>query len=678
MPIKTNLCRPVIYFSLLLAMTTAGYPAPLKTEADSPVILINGKYNRTKSLALIRRITTPTRANLDQAAYSGNVILFDTTRFKTVPPTGITKLADLDFNGTLEKTTICDRLDQVPVPPKTKASPISWPALRQYLLNWDFEKSQGIIEALNRISEEKWANDEVYQPLQEAASLYLNEASPGIWEMWAMVEFKPSARLFKFVKDDDNDGFPELFGRLPAPAIAPVIKQITEQYIRVQLTQEEVVTWANELASFWYPSYNTDISRSPLNVQWPNAETEPAVKKELGALTVKSPAVIIKGTPFGYAMYNVFLVDGMTNPEEQKTVSAAVTAVSSGPGDKAAKKENLEKAIRIFNDELAKYGGGDYTAWSGNFQKWYSDIKAILASEPAAVNGFPGQQGFLFFRNSLNYLVGGDLQKQPAGKNPLPSIAAFAQMLEGMGIDFLFIPVPVKPEVYPEMVGPAVPQEKGPYVNPFERKFLKELCEAGVEIIDLLPLMLAEKDRTAAPAEPIFQKQDTHWTTRGLELAAQAIAERIKKYSWYQDVPKLAYTVKDTTFTSMGDVVSRLKQTEQAKYKPQTLTGRQVVSPAGTFYEDQKNSPIFVIGDSFTGVYELTGCKYAGVSAHLAKNIGFPVQLFVSYGGGPTVVSKMKQMGKKELQGKKLVIWMMVARDLYNYWDDWTVLKTLE
>ena len=31
--------------------------------------------------------------------------------------------------------------------------------------------------------------------------------------------------------------------------------------------------------------------------------------------------------------------------------------------------------------------------------------------------------------------------------------------------------------------------------------------------------------------------------------------------------------------------------------------------------------------------------------------------------------------GVEGLANKKLVIWMMTARDLFNYWEDWSPLK---
>jgi alginate O-acetyltransferase complex protein AlgJ len=99
------------------------------------------------------------------------------------------------------------------------------------------------------------------------------------------------------------------------------------------------------------------------------------------------------------------------------------------------------------------------------------------------------------------------------------------------------------------------------------------------------------------------------------------------------------------------------------------------VLAAGKPYDDDPDSPLVLLGDSFTGVYELTDAEHAGVSAHIARGVGYPLDLVMSYGGGPNVRQKLMRRGVQALASKKLVIWMMTARDLYNYWEDWEPLN---
>jgi hypothetical protein len=297
---------------------------------------------------------------------------------------------------------------------------------------------------------------------------------------------------------------------------------------------------------------------------------------------------------------------------------------------------------------------------------------------PKAIKAVAGSDGFLFFRNALEFITGGDLERQPEGKNPIPIIVEFKRELERLGVDFLFVPVPAKAEIFPDEFEPRFKPLAGEVVNPFERKFVVSLAEQGVEVFDLhAPFLAARKQADVAGQEPLYQHQDTHWTARGLELAAELLSARIKKYPWYAALAKRGqkFSTRDAIFTRFGDLHSRLPEAQKKRYTPETLTGHQVLRANGSDYEDDPDSPVVLLGDSFTGVYELTDIEHAGLSAHLARNISYPIDLVMSYGGGPNVRNKLMRRGEAALAHKKLVIWAMADRDLYNYWEDWQPLK---
>src|SRR5204863_9570942 len=131
---------------------------------------------------------------------------------------------------------------------------------------------------------------------------------------------------------------------------------------------------------------------------------------------------------------------------------------------------------------------------------------------------------FIFYRNELDSVVGGDLTKQPKGKNPLPVIADFARGLAARGVDFLFVPVPNKVEIFPERLDPKHASLIGGIVNPYARKFLQDPAAGGVEAVDLLTPFLAERAHDKQAKEPIYQPQATHWTDRWREMAAHLFA----------------------------------------------------------------------------------------------------------------------------------------------------------
>ena len=669
---------PLIIPALFLSgFACAAFCAEKATPpAGDALRALNKGYNRIASRVLVRRVVAPTRANLDLAAYDANVMLYDSAAFETTPPKAGPKLSGLHFENALVASTIKDRTEKVFAGKKAPPVTLHWGGLREYLIKWDFEKSRKLIEAMDRVKEEKWGNDDAGLPLQEVTRLYLSDIGEGKTALWARVEFRPWARFFAFVDDEDRDGFPEILGRVsPELATGEILDRIKNHYAADTLSRDGVVSWANELAAFWYPTYNTDIYKTT-GAAWPDAETEPEVKKEMGGLSLERPIVVIRGKPFGFPVYNVFTVDGMLS--DAAAGKAGGASVSGAGKTDPSVPAHIKGLLEGFRADLAKYGKGSYQDWAGSLQGYQDAVRAVLKSEPDNIKGFPGRDGFLFFRNTLNYLCGGELTLQAPGKNPFPAVVELKKQLERAGVDFLFVPVPVKPEVYPDRLAAFDSKKQGPFVFPYGRKFIHDLVEAGVDVVNLLPLFLAERDRPCRDCELLYQKQDTHWTTRGLELAARAVAERIRQYAWYASLPRQTYTVRDSVFQNQGDIVSRLKPSLQPGYRPVDLVGRQVVLPDNSLYKDVSESPIVILGDSFTGVYERTGCRSAGVSAHIAREIGHPVELTVGYGGGPSMIKQVKKMGRSGLAGKKLVVWIMAARDFYDYFDEWEVLTDLQ
>jgi alginate O-acetyltransferase complex protein AlgJ len=210
-------------------------------------------------------------------------------------------------------------------------------------------------------------------------------------------------------------------------------------------------------------------------------------------------------------------------------------------------------------------------------------------------------------------------------------------------------------------------------VAPYCRKLLGELSDAGVGVVDLLPVFLAAR----AGEEPLYMPQDTHWTNRGVRLAARAIAAAARQRPDVDGLPvdTVEYGIREVTCTRAGDIGEMLTEEERSGYRPMKLAARQVLTPGGQPYVDDPQSPLVVLGDSFTGVFQLEDCKHAGLSAHLARELGMPVDLIMAQGSGPKIRGQFARRGHDAVSAKKLVIWTVVSRDLYNYWAPWEPIK---
>jgi hypothetical protein len=649
----------------------AKYPWGPATEArpaeHAEVRTLNDGYRRIGSKVWVRQIERPTRAALDYAAYHANFMIADLEPESPLPSDREPDTSR-PFAGKVDLASLTSDIGKTTLTTAERQQPLAFAPLSERLQSRKVDGADKLAEAGSAIRAEKWG-----LPLppgtsgQQLSELYLHTPTQGSAELWAKIEFQPWFPAFKGSADQDGDGYPEIYGRLQSDAVtAAIVTEIRDDYAGKTLSPAEVKAWANQLSSYWYPSFNTDLL--PAGELWPDAQTEADIKRELGERSFDQPAIVLRGKPQGKPTYNVFLLGA---PLPDKQAAAPTQQLKLAKTKPTPEPKPLADKLKL---ELEREGKGDYAKWHASLARFQDYCRKRLKGMPSKVKALSGRDGFLFYRNSLEYVVGGDLEKQRKGKNPLPVILEFKKQLDELGVDFLFVPVPTKLEVYPEKLDADLAGQAG-VVNPYFRKLLASLSREGVEVVDLLPTLLAAK--SDKQAELLFQHQDTHWTDRGLRLAADALSTRIKRYPWYPELAKhgLTFGIRDASFTRFGDLQSRLPEAEQKKYTPETLIAHQVLRPDKQPYEDDPDSPLVLLGDSFTGVYELTDAEHAGVSAHIARGVGYPLDLVMSYGGGPNVRQKLLRRGTASLGTKKLVIWMMTARDLYDYWEDWEPLK---
>ena len=622
-------------------------------------------YARTRSQVWVRQVSHPTRAALDYAAYHANFMIADPEP-ETPLPVGSPDTSR-PFAGQLEPSSLTADMAKTPLEPAEQQAALAYAPLSEFLQARKAAGAEAFADVGAAVRAEKWG---LALPPgvtgQQLSEVFVHRTGSNV-ELWAKVEFYPWFTAFADASDQDGDGFPEVYGRMSADAATPaLVDVIQKEYVEPVLTPEQVRAWANQLSSYWYPSFNTDLM--PVGAVWPDEQTEANIKQELGGKTFEKPTIVLRGKPMGQPTYNVFLVNGGDGGSAAAPAAGPLILSPTKPSPQTAA---LREAIE---GELAAHGGS-WSKWRGNLSAAHRDLSKRLKAMPPKVKALAGKDGFLFYRNDLEYVTGGDLEKQRKGKNPLPYIVEFKELLAQQGVDFLFVPVPTKLEVYPELLDPSFAPFAGQVLNPAARKLLESLAEQGVEVVDLLPALLRARAESA-PEPYLFQHQDTHWTDRGLRLAADLLAARVKEYPWYAELAKhrQSFELRETTFTRFGDLQSRLPEAQQSRYQPETLVANQVLL-GGKPYDDDPDSPVVLLGDSFTGVYQLTDAEHAGVSAHLARGIGYPVDLVMSYGGGPNVRQKLMRRGTEGLKTKKLVIWMMTARDLYNYWEDWEALQ---
>ena len=202
-----------------------------------------------------------------------------------------------------------------------------------------------------------------------------------------------------------------------------------------------------------------------------------------------------------------------------------------------------------------------------------------------------GWEGWLFYQPDLRSITGyGPMKPEPFSVMKDPELAlqpaagdcirAFARELKERGIQLVFVPVPLKTMIYPEMIAP---NTKHAFItHPDAAAFYDSLRRDGVDVIDLtadfaklrttskhLHYLEANSDNRAIARQSeealklktdAFLKQDTHWTTDAMRLTAEKVADHVKeKYPRaLRPMARTITAVDGAPRESLGDLVKLL------------------------------------------------------------------------------------------------------------------------
>ena len=276
-----------------------------------------------------------------------------------------------------------------------------------------------------------------------------------------------------------------------------------------------------------------------------------------------------------------------------------------------------------------------------------------------------GKEGWLFFAPELRHLsVGqfwGDAAKRvsrasnPEFADPLPAILDFKAQLDQAGIKLIFVPIPAKATIYPEMIS-----EHGNSTirgDTYHQKFYDILRDHGVNVLDLVPLFLKNRFTDAGA---VYCKQDTHWSGQGCVLAAGAIAEAIGTPPWLKEIPKRNIETETRTAEIAGDLWRELGDQNLQK---EQLRLTYIKEGVGTSW---RGSPVVLLGDSHSLVFHAgtdMHAQGAGLPDHLAHQLGFPVDVVAVRGSGATPSRLNLYRRRDNMKGKRVVVWCLSVRE---------------
>jgi hypothetical protein len=306
------------------------------------------------------------------------------------------------------------------------------------------------------------------------------------------------------------------------------------------------------------------------------------------------------------------------------------------------------------------------------------------------VKAIGGKNGWLFYRPGIEYLYrpsvfdprskSVDYNDKALDDNPIEVITDFKKQLNDRGIDLIVVVVPGKGSIYPDLLnGDIRVTDKCAPLHSTD--FLNRLNRLGVRTVDLFTPFMLERIHDTTCGDSLYLARDTHWRSRAVRLAAGIVADEVKKLQWYTEKhTENTYAVDTVEVERTGDVgvMTNLMNvsvrnltlrfpTEMVKCFPVV---HNYYNDSGTiirqvpYHDDFRKSRILIIGDSFSRIYQTDAPRNAGWIAHLAYELSEPLASLVSDGGASTLVREKLARKAKVLNGKRLVIWEFVERDI--------------
>ena len=293
-----------------------------------------------------------------------------------------------------------------------------------------------------------------------------------------------------------------------------------------------------------------------------------------------------------------------------------------------------------------------------------------------------GRRNWLFYRQAVDYVTGPPIGSTAARRlltlprdlgEPAAAIIDFQRQLQRAGVELLVVPVPVKLTLHPERLWAGA----DPFSMPNNRGFagfVAELEAAGVRVLDLAPPLLEAKRGGMS----LFLSRDTHWTPPAMALAAQSVATAVRGLPLWAALEPASepFDHRLVAFEGGGDLHAMLAYAPyEAPRRPLRFVVEQVIATSRGRGPRDQDSPILLLGDSFTNVFssgELGLGQRGGLGEQLASQLGLPIDVIALPAGGASRSRKALALRPRPLRGKRLVIWQFTQRDLLFATEGWT------
>ena len=295
-------------------------------------------------------------------------------------------------------------------------------------------------------------------------------------------------------------------------------------------------------------------------------------------------------------------------------------------------------------------GGGGETAYGCSNLEDIAELQMI-----------EGKDG-MFFR------ILADLRLQHAFTNQtVDHLAEMAKALEKNGTTLIYVPIPTKSQVLPELV----PERAALYgfdagiATEIYDDVVRRLNEKGVAAVDIATPM-RENNRNGFGEYSFFQA-DFHWTAHGADVAANAIADRLKTLPAYGDVTPVRFDMKEVAPPTEYSSMRELLQKHCLSHVP-TVTAH-TYEAIRAEDEAARSGSMDIFGSGGEATIALVGTSYSdkpisNFAGYLENHAGIPVDNY-SISGGNQFGAILSYITSREFQEQRprFLIW---ENPIYN------------
>lgn len=329
-------------------------------------------------------------------------------------------------------------------------------------------------------------------------------------------------------------------------------------------------------------------------------------------------------------------------PESYFLASAPVAAPAGErpatvryPWSEKAARERRAAIQRDTDARLAalQANGGSWDAWSDRIAPFIIEI----GDKVRKAGGSLAQGGAYFER--LHWKQYYELSRlADEGKpGPVKMLEQLNRELRARGIDLIVVPFPYKEEVHAEVFTANAPADG--ICEPWRQKFILQLLERDIEVVDLVPALRAARGRFPLL---FYDAHDNHPALGAIQVAAEQIAQRLERYEL-----AARRSGASPTFQTREAAWVASKEAEDLGFTPgRSYPCLQVLDAQGREIQitQDRDSAVVIMGDSYT-VTPAPMVTSAALPMHLARLLGEVPNQILSIGGSDQAMQLLAREG---------------------------------